>query len=105
MTRSFPTLAAFVVLSCSVSAQWPSHQTSSIPKGPDGKPNLAAPAPRTPDGKPDLSGIWMTNRGARRELAGPPQVRGGYAGAGFKEGLPFQPWAADFKRGAPRKAA
>jgi len=101
MTRSFPTLAAFVVLSCSVLAQWPSHQTSSIPKGPDGKPNLAAPAPRTPDGKPDLSGVWMTNQ--ESDAAGrPPQVRGGYAGAGFKEGLPFQPWAADLQK---RRAA
>ena len=29
-----------------------------IPRLPDGKPNLAAPAPRTADGKPDLSGLW-----------------------------------------------
>ena len=101
MTRSFPTLAAFVILSCSVSAQWPSHQTSGIPRGPDGKPNPAAPAPRTPDGKPDLSGVWMTNQ--EPDAAGrPPQVRGGYAGAGFKEGLPFQPWAADLQK---RRAA
>jgi hypothetical protein len=32
--------------------------TVGIPRTPDGKPNLAAPAPRTPDGKPDLSGLW-----------------------------------------------
>ena len=32
--------------------------TPGIPRTPDGKPNLAAPAPRTPDGKPDLSGLW-----------------------------------------------
>src|SRR5207244_1698134 len=29
-----------------------------IPRTPDGKPNLSAPAPQTPDGKPDLSGVW-----------------------------------------------
>ena len=34
------------------------HPTPGIPRTPDGKPNLAAPAPRTPDGKPDLSGLW-----------------------------------------------
>jgi hypothetical protein len=28
----------------------------------------------------------------------PPLVRGGNAGAGFKEGLPFQPWAAALQR-------
>jgi hypothetical protein len=28
----------------------------------------------------------------------PPRVTGGNAGAGFKDGLPFQPWAADLQR-------
>src|SRR5215472_12762308 len=32
----------------------------TIPRLPDGKPNLSAPAPRTADGKPDLSGLWAT---------------------------------------------
>ena len=41
-----------------VQAQWLDHPTPGIPRTPDGKPNLAAPAPRTPDGKPDLSGLW-----------------------------------------------
>jgi hypothetical protein len=39
-------------------AQWIDFATPGIPRLPDGKPNLAAPAPKTPDGKPDLSGIW-----------------------------------------------
>ena len=39
-------------------AQWLDFPTPGIPRLPDGKPNLAAPAPRTADGKPDLSGIW-----------------------------------------------
>ena len=41
-----------------LSAQWLGQTTSNIPRTPDGKPNLAAPAPRTADGKPDLSGLW-----------------------------------------------
>ena len=36
-----------------------------IPRLPDGKPNLAAPAPRTADGKPDLSGLWQNDGGDR----------------------------------------
>jgi len=40
------------------SAQWIDYKTPGIPRLPDGKPNLSAPAPRTVDGKPDLSGIW-----------------------------------------------
>jgi hypothetical protein len=47
-----------VLLSAPLSAQWLNHPTPGIPRTPDGKPNLAAPAPRTPDGKPDLSGLW-----------------------------------------------
>ena len=32
--------------------------TPGIPRKPDGKPDLTAPAPRGPDGKPDLTGVW-----------------------------------------------
>ena len=47
-----------VTLSAPLAAQWLNHPTPSIPRTPEGKPNLSAPAPRTPDGKPDLSGLW-----------------------------------------------
>ena len=47
-----------VALSATVSAQWLNQPTAGLPRSPDGKPNLSAPAPRTPDGKPDLSGLW-----------------------------------------------
>ena len=46
-----------------ISAQWLHYPTPGIPRTPDGKPNLSAPAPKTPDGKPDLSGIWATTEG------------------------------------------
>jgi hypothetical protein len=41
-------------------AQWINHPTPGIPRTPDGKPNLSAPAPRAANGKPDLSGLWQT---------------------------------------------
>ena len=47
-----------VALNAPVSAQWLHQRTPNIPRTPDGKPDLSAPAPRTPDGKPDLSGLW-----------------------------------------------
>jgi hypothetical protein len=47
-----------VALSAPASAQWLNQPTAGLPRTPDGKPNLSAPAPRTPDGKPDLSGLW-----------------------------------------------
>src|SRR5206468_10009460 len=90
-------LAAIIAaLSPSVFAQWPSHP-QGVPKGPDGKPNLNGPAPRTADGKPDLSGVYIRYDPA--ESDGPPAgrsplVKGGNAGAGFKDGLPFKPLAA-----------
>jgi hypothetical protein len=52
--------AAMTVLAAPVSAQWLHYPTPGIPRTPDGKPNLSAPAPKTADGKPDLSGIWTS---------------------------------------------
>jgi len=45
-------------VSTTAAAQWTNYPTPGIPRLPDGKPNLSAPAPRTADGKPDLSGVW-----------------------------------------------
>jgi hypothetical protein len=41
-----------------MTGQWLNYPTPGIPRTPDGKPNLTAPAPRTADGHPDLSGLW-----------------------------------------------
>jgi hypothetical protein len=49
---------ALSLVPTAVFGQWLNYPTPGIPRLPDGKPNLSAPAPRTPDGKPDLSGIW-----------------------------------------------
>jgi hypothetical protein len=50
-------------------AQWRNLPTNAVPPGPDGKPNMSAPAPRTSDGKPDLSGIYQPNMRYFRSLA------------------------------------
>jgi hypothetical protein len=50
-----------LVLLLSVTAtfgQWLKYP-SRLPRLPDGRLNLLAPAPQTPDGHPDLSGIWL----------------------------------------------
>src|SRR5262252_6879286 len=47
-----------IAISAASPAQWLDLKTPGIPRLPDGKPNLSAPAPKTPAGKPDLSGIW-----------------------------------------------
>ena len=46
-------------------AQWLNLPTPGLPRLPDGKPDLTAPAPRTTDGKPDLSGLWNNDGGDR----------------------------------------
>jgi hypothetical protein len=56
---ALPRVAFAVLLLAAVAdAQWLNHPSPAIPRLPDGKPNLSAPAPKAPDGKPDLSGIW-----------------------------------------------
>jgi hypothetical protein len=94
--------AIVAALSPSLSAQWPLYPIPGLPKGPDGKPNLTAPAPRASDGKPDLSGIWEVS--ARREKPGsappgrPPLAMFADIGANVIGGLPFQPWAAELSK-------
>jgi hypothetical protein len=52
-------ISAAMAMAIPVSAQWLNYPAAGIPRGPDGKPDLSAPAPRTADGKPDLSGVWQ----------------------------------------------
>ena len=52
------TAIVLTAISAPLVAQWLEHPTPGIPRGADGKPNLAAPAPRSSDGKPDLTGLW-----------------------------------------------
>src|SRR5580698_4503216 len=103
--------------SLSLLAQWPDYAGPAVPRTSDGKPNLTGPTPKTADGKPDLSGIWQYQRPleppGQAATPPPPQTpspnndivplavrRSQFwnLGASFKDGLPFQPWAAELHR-------
>src|SRR5207249_3156751 len=82
-----------------ISAQWISYPTPGVPRTADGKPDLGAACPRTADGKPDLSGLWVMqpNREATPNFPGCEPTAEEFANIGWslKDGLPYQPWAAD----------
>jgi hypothetical protein len=84
MSTVFRALSAAALAAVSLQAQWLNYPTPGIPRTPDGKPNLSAPAPKTATGKPDLSGIWVVSDNTQfMDLA-----------AGLKpEDVPYQPWA------------
>jgi hypothetical protein len=112
LCKVFGAAAMLLASSSGLFAQWPALPTPGVPKTADGKRDLAGPAPRTPDGKPDLSGIWkfVDSPDARPGSPPPPGTRS--AGIGvripgllqffdigstLKDGLPFQPWAAELR--------
>jgi hypothetical protein len=62
--------AAFCLFPVTLCAQWLNFRQLAIPRTPDRKPDLMAPAPWAPDGKPDLSGL-----GGGGPNPGPTRIR------------------------------
>jgi len=68
-----------LIAATSLHAQWLNHRDASIPRLPDGKPNLAAKPPHARDGHPDLSGIWHPEAAPleqRKRYFGPDGING-----------------------------
>ncbi len=65
-----------------LSGQWLRTPAPNVPRTPDGRPDLDAPAPRASDGHPDLSGVWMPDTRTLQNLA-----------LGVDGQIPYQPWA------------
>ena len=104
MKRSFSvSFIALALIASPAAAQWPSFVRKEIPRTTEGKPNFDTPAPRAPDGHIDLTGVyenlWFYQGRIGRPPVSPPgeppQTTFGEIGAGFKEGLPFRPWARE----------
>jgi len=100
MSKRLQCTVAFLIATASpkLFGQWLDYPTAGVPRTPDGKPNLIAPAPRTTDGKPDLSGMWgwetRANCGAR---CNDTQVGREFINiaSNLKGGLPYKPEARD----------
>jgi hypothetical protein len=79
-------------------SQWLDYPTANVPRTPDGKPNMAAPAPRMADGKPDFSGMygWVTRANCGAKCTD-TQISREFINiaASLKDPLPYQPWASD----------
>jgi hypothetical protein len=88
--RTGSLVAVFLpIVTVPAAAQWLNYPTPGIPRLPDGRPNLSAPAPRKPDGKSDLSGIWNGDTPNLQNLKYLSNLA-----ADFKPGeFPIQPWA------------
>ena len=111
--KALALLAGVVCAAQDLLAQWPAYPTTGVPKTVDGKPDLNGPTPKTAEGKPDLSGVWQYVRQAAPPVPDavaaasnanditPVSVRTSQfwnLGASFKDGLPFQPWAAELHK-------
>ena len=106
-------ISLVVLLGVPLAAQWLNLPTPGIPRTRDGKPDLSAAAPKTSGGKPDFSGMWIprdilpcnaNDRGVQcTELPLTPQLVN--FAAGIKDGLPYQPWAADLFKSRSKDVA
>lgn len=90
-------VCGIAVLSSTGLAQWFDHPTQGVPRLPNGKPNLSAPAPRASDRKPDLSGVWQLEANTSAAIIGDYPAGPEFLDLGAKlpGGLPYQPWAAE----------
>jgi hypothetical protein len=79
-------IAALLLVSAPLQAQWTKVPPANIPRTPDGMPDVSAAPPRLPNGQPDLSGIWKpenTYDGKPANFAANLQV----------DDIPYQGWA------------
>lgn len=92
------TAAWWALAAAPAAAQWVGYPTAGVPRKPDGKVDMTAPAPRLANGKPDFSGIWISDRTEPGEetISDASTLPSGRhmqnMGVDMPGGLPYQPW-------------
>ena len=102
-SSSLASFALVLMVAAPAAAQWPAQPDKTVPRTADGKVNFDAPPPRTADGHIDFTGVFENlwfyqGRIGRPPVSAPgepPQTTFAEIGAGFKDGLPFRPWARE----------
>jgi len=77
--------AALIGGTSAMSAQWDPYPMKNVPRLPNGKVDLQAPARRMPDGHPDLQGFWMPTPLVKYLLNLAADMK--------PEEIPLRPWA------------
>ena len=80
-------VAIVLTVTAVASAQWDPYPWKRVPRTPDGKVDLNAPAQRTSYGKPDLSGFWMPDDPVKHLLNLAADLK--------PEDVPLKPWARE----------
>jgi hypothetical protein len=89
---------ALLLVAAPAAAQWVGYPTAHVPRKPDGKVDMTAPAPRLANGKPDFSGIWISDRTepGQETISDTSSLPSGRhmqnMGLDMEGGLPYQPW-------------
>jgi hypothetical protein len=97
IARAAAVLAALLV-AAPAAAQWVGYPTPHVPRKPDGKVDMTAPAPRLANGKPDFTGIWISDRTepGKETISDTSSLPSGRhmqdMGVDMEGGLPYQPW-------------
>jgi hypothetical protein len=80
-------LVAALAITAVARGQWDPYPWKGVPRTPDGKVDLNAPAQRTSYGKPDLSGFWLPENPTKYLLNLAADMK--------PEEIPLKPWARD----------